>query len=111
MDDYFNKSILFDLYGGILNQKEQEVFKFHIIEDLSFNEIGEELSITRQGAYDIYKKADKKLKDIDDKIQLSKRFKNIESFAKEIIKLSEGNQKIINLSNKIIKSTLKGGND
>lgn len=110
MDDIFEKSILYDLYGGLLNKNQQLVYEYHVIDDLSFTEIGEELSISRQAAYELFKTADKKLKDIDKKLELSKRFNDIEKLASEIIKLSKDNAKIINLSNRIIKKILKGGN-
>lgn len=107
MEDFFYKSILYDLYGGILSKKEQAVYEYHILEDLTFAEIGEEFKITRQAAYDLYKNADKRLKEIDDKLNLSKRFEDIETLAKEIKKLSHDNKKIINLSNKIINKVNK----
>ena len=110
MDDIFKKSILFDLYGGILGENQQRVYEYHVIDDLSFTEIGEELNISRQAAYELFKTADRKLKDMDKKLELSNRFREIEKLAKDIIKLSNDNAKIINLSNKIIKKTLKGGN-
>lgn len=110
MDDIFEKSILYDLYGGLLSKNQQLVYEYHVIDDLSFTEIGEELSISRQAAYELFKTADKKLKDIDKKLELSKRFNDIEKLASEIIKLSKDNAKIINLSNRIIKKILKGGN-
>lgn len=110
MDEIFNKSILYDLYGGVLSKNQQVVYEYHVIDDLSFTEIGEELNISRQAAYDLFKNADKKLKEMDKKLELSVRFKEIEKLANEIIKISD-NKQINSLSNKIIKKTLKGGNN
>lgn len=110
MDEIFNKSILYDLYGGVLSKNQQVVYEYHVNDDLSFTEIGEELNISRQAAYDLFKNADKKLKEMDKKLELSVRFKEIEKLANEIIKISD-NKQINSLSNKIIKKTLKGGNN
>ncbi|MBR1455354.1 MAG: transcriptional regulator [Lachnospiraceae bacterium] len=107
MDKIFEKSILYDLYGGLLNTNQRTVYEYHVLDDLTFSEIGEEIGITRQAAYELYKVADKKLLDIDKKLKLSERFKDIEKDAKEIKSLCKGNQKIINLANKIIKKTLR----
>ena len=107
MDKIFEKSILYDLYGGLLNTNQRKVYEYHVLDDLTFSEIGEEIGITRQAAYELYKVADKKLLDIDEKLKLSERFKDIEKDAKEIKSLCKGNQKIINLANKIIKKTLR----
>ena len=104
MDDIFNKSILYDLYGGILSKNQQLVYEYHVNDDLSFTEIGEELGITRQAAYDLYKNADKKL-------ELSSRFKEIEKIAIDIKSKAKDNKQIINLSNKIINNIIKGGNN
>lgn len=111
MDKFFEKSILFDLYGGLLSAKEKIVYEYKIIDDLSFQEIGEELSMSRQGAYDLYKHADKKLHEIDKKLYLMKMFLEIEKDVKNIKRYAFKNQKIINLSDKILKKLKKGGND
>ena len=110
MEEIFNKSILFDLYGGILSKNQQVVYEYHVNDDLSFTEIGEELNISRQAAYDLFKNADRKLKDIDKKLELSVRFKEIEKLANDIKAIACENKQIISLTNKIIKKTLKGGN-
>lgn len=110
MEDIFNKSILYDLYGGLLSDNQKNVYEYHIIDDLSFSEIGEELGISRQAAYDLFKNADRKLINIDKKLQLSTRLRNVETLADEINKLSFKNSKIKNLSNKII-NIVKGGNE
>lgn len=109
MEDIFNKSILYDLYGGLLSENQKLVYEYHVNDDLSFTEIGEELNITRQAAYDLYKNADKKLKEIDKKLMLSVRFKDIEKIANEISNVAKNNKEIIKLSNKI-NNIIKGGN-
>lgn len=111
MEEIFNKSILYDLYGGLLSKNQQIVYEYHVNDDLSFTEIGEELNMSRQAAYDLFKNADKKLKDIDKKLELSVRFKDIEKLANEIKKLAGTDKQLISLSNKIIKKTSKGGNN
>ena len=108
MDEIFEKSILYDLYGGLLSDNQKLVYEYHVIDDLSFSEIGDELNISRQAAYDLYKTADKKLKEVDKKLELSSRFKEIEKNATEI-KKNTTDKKIINLSNKIINNIVKGG--
>lgn len=108
MDEIFEKSILYDLYGGLLSDNQKMVYEYHVNDDLSFSEIGDELKISRQAAYDLFKTADKKLKDIDKKLELSSRFKDIEKYALDINK-STNDKKIINLSNKIINNIVKGG--
>ncbi|TPE57728.1 hypothetical protein FJO69_00830 [[Mycoplasma] falconis] len=59
---------LYEKYGDLLAQSQKQALHLHLIEDLSYSEIGEELAMTRSGAYDAVKKAKLKLKDISKKI-------------------------------------------
>ena len=108
MDDFLNKSILFDIYGNLLKENQKKVYEYHIIDDLSFNEIGEELGLTRQDCHDLYTRADKKLSELEDKLRLKNKFLSIEDCANKINKLSN-DKEIKSLSNKIIKLTKNGG--
>jgi hypothetical protein len=68
--------------------------------DLSLKEISENLGITRQGVYDLLKRAEKNLEDIDSKLNIiskqEKFKKNIQKKAKEINKNIE-NEKYHNI--------------
>ena len=48
----YEMTILFDFYGDILTEKQQELFDLYYNEDLSLGEIAEHLGITRQGVRD-----------------------------------------------------------
>lgn len=104
MEDFFKKSILFDIYGNLLSKNQKLVYEFHILDDLSFNEIGEELKITRQAAYDLFKTADKKLIEYENELKLYKKFNDIEKIAKKIKNISF-DKKVINLLEEIINIT------
>lgn len=51
--------MLFDFYGKLLSEKQYQVVELYYIHDLSLTEIGEELSITRQGVFDTLKRLNK----------------------------------------------------
>ena len=38
---------LFDMYGGLLTEKQQQCLKYYFYDDLSLTEIGEELGVSR----------------------------------------------------------------
>lgn len=109
MNDIFEQSILYDIYGNLLNKNQKEVYEYHIIDDLSFNEIGEELNLTRQAAYDLYNRANKKLYEFENKLGLYKRMKEIEKYANDIKNISKDNKKILSLTDKIINLINYGG--
>ena len=56
-----HSNMLFDFYGALLTEKQQEVFAMHNAEDCSFAEIGEALDITPQAVADLIKRAQGKM--------------------------------------------------
>ena len=62
---------LMPFYLRLLTERQQEILKLYFYEDLSLTEIAENLSISRNGVYDTLKKAEKSLKEYEDKLQLS----------------------------------------
>ena len=104
MNDLFEQSILYDIYGILLDEKQRLVYEYHVIDDLSFNEIGEELNLSRQAVHDLFKRANKKLNDFESKLFLSKRLKDIEFYGNEILNICSDNH-IKSLSKKIISLT------
>ncbi len=88
--------ILFDFYGKLLSEKQYLVVELYYIHDLSLAEIGDELNITRQGVFDILKRAEQKLYQYEQKLGLVKKFysshediKNIIDISEEIIKITK----------------------
>lgn len=67
------------------------------------------MGITRQAAFDLFKNTDKKLLMFEQKLNLAKRFREIETLAKNI-KEQTDDIKTKTLSEKIINLTIKGGN-
>ena len=62
MDEFVEKGNLFLLYSGLLKENQKKVYAYHIMEDMSFSEIGIEMNITRQAAQYLYSKADEQLR-------------------------------------------------
>jgi hypothetical protein len=77
--------ILFDFYGKLLTEKQYNIVELFYLEDFSLSEIGEELNITRQGVYDILKRAEEKLYQYEDKLGLASRFRESHEDIKKII--------------------------
>lgn len=69
-------AILFDFYGKLLSEKQCTVVDLYYNYDLSLAEIGEELGISRQGVYDILKRAEENLYQYEETLQLVHRFYN-----------------------------------
>ena len=66
---------LFDLYGPLLTEKQQECLRLHLFEDFSLAEIGESLGISRQAAYDNIHRGQKAMEVYEEKLGLAKRYR------------------------------------
>lgn len=80
-----NISLLFDFYGEILTEKQQDVIDYYYNDDLSLAEISEHLGITRQGVRDSIKRAEATLIEMEEKLGLAKRFREIQYGLDKII--------------------------
>lgn len=66
--------MLFDFYGELLTDKQREYFDLRYNEDLSLGEIAEQCGISRQGVWDIIRRAETAMTEIEEKTGLIKRF-------------------------------------
>ena len=78
MDKNVEISILCDLYGKLLTEKQYELLNDYYNNDLSLSEIAENNNITRQAVRDIIKKGEKKLFEYEEKLKFMKRTLNQE---------------------------------
>lgn len=67
-------SMLFDFYGELLTDKQREYYDLHYNEDLSLAEIADESGISRQGVWDIIRRAEAAMTEIEQKTGLIRRF-------------------------------------
>ena len=68
-------SYLYDFYGALLGDKQREIFEDYILNDLSLGEIAVERQMTRQGGYDIVRRARIKLREYEERLQLVYKFR------------------------------------
>lgn len=85
MDKNVKLSILCDLYGKLLTEKQFEFLNDYYNNDLSLSEIAENNNITRQAVRDIIKKGEKKLFEYEEKLFFMKRMLNQEKTIQHIL--------------------------
>ncbi len=73
-DSRIMRTMLFDFYGELLTDKQREYFDLHYNEDLSLAEIAEQSGISRQGVWDIIRRAEAAMVEVEKKTGLIKRF-------------------------------------
>ena len=71
-------TILFDIYGGLLSANEKDAFEYYYCDALSLSEIAELMKMTRQGVRDNIVRAEKLLRDCEEKLGLKKKFSETE---------------------------------
>ena len=64
MEDTIKFSILLELYGNLLTEKQYELLDYYYNQDLGFSEMAENLGITRQAVRDNLKKGENNLIDL-----------------------------------------------
>ena len=74
MEKILEVSLLFDFYGELLTEKQKLIFEMKYSNDLSFSEIGENLGISRQAAFDQLRRTEKILSGYEKKLKLVARF-------------------------------------
>lgn len=65
--------LLYDLYGGLLTDKQRNIFDLYYQNDYSIGEIAEELEISRQAVYDAIKRSEHILDEYESKLKLAKK--------------------------------------
>ena len=87
MDKKIEISMLWQIYGALLTEKQKEYIDYYYNEDLSLAEIAQNDGITRQGVRDIIKKGEKKLFEYEEKLLFMKKTMNQEKQIENILAL------------------------
>jgi len=67
-------NLLYDFYGQLLTDRQQDFMEFYYGQNLSLGEIAEEFNVTRQAVHDTLKRAEMLLNDYEVKLGLVKKF-------------------------------------
>ena len=102
-------SMLCDIYGKLLTEKQFEFINDYYNNDLSLSEIAENNEITRQAVRDIIKKGERKLFEYEEKLLFMKKTitqeQKIQAILSELTKIqtSSSDRKIANILDSIKK--------
>ena len=81
--------LLYDYYGDLLTDRQKECFEMRYYQDLSLGEIGEILSISRQGVHDNLSRAEALLRNMEAKTGCVSRDRACRKAASTILKAAE----------------------
>lgn len=106
MEDRVEISLLMDLYGPLLTEKQSEIMQWYYNDDLSLSEIAELNKTSRQAIHDLIKRCYKQLLSYESKLNLLQksmdREKEIINFLEDLKnKYSIDNEDIIKYKDKL----------
>ncbi len=105
-------SILCQIYGKLLTEKQYEVINDYYNNDYSLSEIAENNNITRQAVRDMIKKGESKLFEFEEKLLIMKKMrdqeKQIQSVIEELNKIKDtsSDKKIEKILNNVTKELI-----
>ncbi len=82
-------SLLLDFYGDMLTEKQRNMVDYYYNDDLSLAEIAENEGISRQGVRDSVKRAEAQMLEMEARLGLSRRFREMCAQAQEIRQLAQ----------------------
>jgi hypothetical protein len=105
MEKFVERTLLYDFYGELLTERQQQVYENVVLEDLSLSEVASDLGISRQGVHDMIRRCDKALEEYESKLHLVNRFLTIRRQVSKIQNLSieHGEQEITDISRQILE--------
>lgn len=74
MDKIGRLALLYDFYGQLLTEKQQEIMVLYYEQNLSLGEIAEEMAVSRQAIHDIIRRCEKQLEKYEQKLGLVARY-------------------------------------
>ncbi len=96
MEEKIKFSILCQIYGNLLTEKQFQILDDYYNNDLSLSEIAENNEITRQAVNDVINKSKNKLLEFEEKLMFMEKILNKEKIIENItIELEKSKDKII----------------
>lgn len=89
-EKFAQMALLYDFYGSLLTEKQQDILTLYYEDNLSLGEIALEYGISRQAVHDLLKRTEKTLQEYEGKMGLVENFETNKKFLQEIIELCRG---------------------
>ena len=90
MDKRFELTVLMDFYAPLLTEHRRQILSLRLEEDLTFQEIADQLGISRQGVHDSIARAETILRTMEEKTGCADRDLRCRRKLREISDLARG---------------------
>ncbi len=98
---------LLDFYGALLTDKQREMMRLRVEEDLSLSEIADGFAVSRQAVHDALRKAEKTLCDMEEKLHLVAKYRELHYMAVSAMDALDQND--VPLARRILSDMQKEG--
>ena len=97
MDETFFRTMLFDVFGEMLTEKQRDICDLHFNQDLSLQEIAEHRGTTRQAVWDTLRRSEQSLREMEEKTglvaRLLRRRQTLDALAELVSRLPDSETK------------------
>jgi hypothetical protein len=104
MEDKIRQGNLYEFYGELLNEHQKRIYEDYVLNDLSLGEIAENENITRQGVYDLVRRATLSMEGYEERLHLMEKFFSVKArveVLKEKVKDGAGKNEIMKILDEI----------
>ena len=98
---------LFDFYGPLLTERQQDFIRLYYHHDLSLSEIAERYQITRQSVYDTLKRSEESLENYEKNLKIYRRMEKMKDRIDELEAILDQNACLSSVSDKKTPVSLK----
>ena len=89
MEKFVEQTLLYDFYGELLTERQQQVYESVVLEDYSLSEVAEDLGISLQGVHDMIRRCNHTLEGYEQKLHLVEKFLCIREQVRKISRIAE----------------------
>lgn len=84
MEKIFEKTLLYDFYGELLTEHQQEIYENVVFDDMSLSEAAAEFGVSRQGIHDMIRRCDKALEEYEEKLHMVEQFEKLKKYTENM---------------------------
>ena len=84
MEKFVQQTLLFDFYGELLTEHQQQIYEDVVCNDLSCSEVAAEHGVSRQGIQDLIKRCNRQLEEYEGKLHLVEKFLGIQAKVRQV---------------------------
>ena len=84
METIVRQTLLFDFYGELLTEHQQQVYEDVVCNDISCSEIAQQTGVSRQGVHDLIRRCNRQLEEYESRLHLVEKFLAVRKETEEL---------------------------